>query len=85
MSLACRGGSSWRGAPGTNFSWALGWFPLSPEKKNMHSQTVRHERNFITKIVLFKNNVSTKMFYKKGTFLAFAEAKLFASFAKSIK
>jgi hypothetical protein len=37
--------------------------------------TVKYQRNFLTKLVPFTNNVSTKMFCKKGPVLAFPETK----------
>ena len=60
------GGSSLRGAPGTNITWPINAPP--PPKKKKRLCTGRYQRNFITKIVLFTNNVSAKCFTKKELF-----------------
>jgi hypothetical protein len=53
------------------------WLIAPASTRRKETLHCRYLRNFITKIVAFTNNVSTKMFCKKGTFL---ETKLFVSF-----
>ena len=71
------GGSSLRGAPGTNITWPIN---ALPQKKTMHRKI--SEKFYNQNSTIYKQ-CFCKMFYKKGTFLAFAEAKSFASFEKS--